>query len=67
MENNEQPPLTVEVNGVQVFSASWIMEQMSALMRSNDRAKSYGKAEIVLSLVANLICILLLALVLAKG
>lgn len=67
MENNERPPLTVEVNGVQVFSASWIMEQMSALMRSNDRAKSYGKAGIVLSLVANLICILLLALVLAKG
>lgn len=67
MENNERPPITVEVNGVHVFSASWIMEQMSALMGSNDRAKSYGKAGIVLSLVANLICILLLVLVLAKG
>lgn len=67
MDNNNRPPLTVEVNGVHVFSASWAMKQMSALMNSNSRAKTYGKIGVVLSLVANLICILLLALVLARG
>ena len=51
---------TVEVNGVTVFSAYWVMEQMTVLMDRNRRALSRARWSIaiaVLSVLLSLVAI----------
>ena len=58
MEDQQtQKPFFVVVNGVQVFTADFVHEQMAAQSRSISRARTIATVSTVLAVIAMITCI----------